>query len=257
MITLKKYSGLLAAVCILSILLPTLAVRNADFKTCEQSRPCKSNRARAARSSSAEYASAWRSPYRIQERPVWLKDQKSLHAKLVNDLYPHVSFALNATFVEGSEGMMRIKVDQVGGLRQRFNEADRWTLVKQPTLIDQADLHLDIGSERAVVDWGQASKHGHAYRFVLSYDPLLITLYKDNQPHIVLNERGLFNMEHFREKSPKDGEGLNIQEPSAGKVVPPPDDAYPGFKDVDEEGMWEETFGGRTDSKPKGQSLST
>ncbi|EGG04914.1 family 31 glycoside hydrolase [Melampsora larici-populina 98AG31] len=262
MITLSKHPILLVVTYLCSIILPALSVRRGDFKTCDQASFCKRNRARATRAQSAEFSPSWRSPYRIAEPPVWMAEERTLRALLTNELYPHISFALNASFVSDSEGTMRIKVDQVGGLRQRYNEADRWTLLRQPSLTNQDDLKINIETEQTVVDWGQSLEHDHLYRFSLSYHPLLVTLYKDGVPHIVLNERGLFNMEHFREKSAGQDpaalqDGLNIHESSDGKVAPPIDLIHPGFKDVDEEGMWDENFGGRTDSKPKGpESLS-
>lgn len=262
MITLRSKLSAFAVIWFLSIILPTLAVRRGDFKTCDQASFCKRNRARATRAGSTEHATTWKSPYQIRHPPLWLADQRTLQAILVNDLYPDISFSLNASFVRGSEGTMRIKVDEMGGIRQRFNEADRWTLLKQPDLHVQEELRIEIGTKQTLVDWGEEGPDGaHVYRFSLTHHPLLITLYKDSQPHIVLNERGLFNMEHFREKSsetnnsetPVQGhDGLKIQETSTGNVPAPLDQAYPGFKDDSEEGMWEENFGGRTDSKPKG-----
>ncbi|KAH9824657.1 family 31 glycoside hydrolase [Melampsora americana] len=262
MITLSKHSAPLIVIYLCSIILPALSVRRGDFKTCDQASFCRRNRARATRAQSAEFSPTWRSPYKVSEPPVWIAEERTLRARLTNELYPQISFALNASFVSDSEGTMRIKIDEVGGLRQRYNEADRWTLLRQPSLSSQDELQIKIGNEETVVDWGRSSEHGHLYRFSLSYHPLLITLHKDDVPHIVLNERGLFNMEHFRQKSSGQDpaslqDGLNIHESSDGKVAPPKDLIHPGFKDVDEEGMWDETFGGRTDSKPKGpESLS-
>ncbi|KAG0145571.1 hypothetical protein CROQUDRAFT_93686 [Cronartium quercuum f. sp. fusiforme G11] len=270
MSNLKRYPTIIAtitvSILISSFILPTLAVRRTDFKTCDQAGFCKRNRARATRSISSEFSSNWISPYKVKDVPIWINDENILQVKLSNGLYPNIHFNLNASFIKGSEGMMRIKVDQIKGIRQRFNEADRWTILKQPQLINQKDLKIEIGHDQSSIEWSQKAKDGHQYRFTISYQPLLITLYRDNQPHIVINERGLFNMEHFREKSTEKSnvgeadlahEGLNIQEPSEGKVIPPLDQVYLGFKDVDEEGMWEENFGGRTDSKPKGpESLS-
>ncbi|MBW0472288.1 hypothetical protein O181_012003 [Austropuccinia psidii MF-1] len=236
------------------LILPSQSVKRGDFKTCQQAGFCNRARSRSNRAASPEYSSTWKSPYIIRQLPVWSETHNALQAILVNDLYPGIAFGLNVTFVAGSEGTLRIKLDEINGLRQRYNEADRWTLVNQPRLLTSSQLEVKIGQEQAVVIWTGAQ--GHQYQFTLQYHPLLITLLKDSQPHILLNERGLFNMEHFRAKSGDHAtttdEGLVIQQSATNNVVAAQNDLYPGFKDTSEEGMWEETFGGRTDQKPKG-----
>lgn len=234
------------------------SVKRGDFKTCDQASFCKRGRDRSIRAASPEFSATWKSPYRIQELPTWSDAHHELQARLINELYPGITFGLKVSFVEGSEGTMRIKLDEIGGLRQRYNEADKWTLVAQPKLLSSQDIKLEIGNGQTTITW--TGTRGPTYRFELEYHPLRIALLKDGQPHIVLNERGLFNMEHFRPKPPPastDGEGLVVQEATNNQVSDPLDQLYPGFKDTSEDGMWDETFGGRTDSKPKGPESLT
>ncbi|PLW22299.1 hypothetical protein PCASD_15310 [Puccinia coronata f. sp. avenae] len=241
----------LACVCLLLVVFPVVSVKRGDFKTCDQAGFCRRNRDRSVRAGSAEYGPGWKSPYLIQEPPRWLEDTNTLYTRLVNDIYPGITFGLNVTLVAESEGTLRIKLDELGGLRQRYNEADKWTLVSQPKLLSSKDIKLDIGQDQTTITW--PGIRALEYQVVLQYHPLKISLLRDGQPHIVLNERGLFNMEHFRTKSsPDQSEGLLVQDASNPQVSSNLDVLYPGFKDTTEDDMWEETFGGRTDQKPKG-----
>ncbi|POV94665.1 hypothetical protein PSTT_16731 [Puccinia striiformis] len=241
------YVFLLASVC---LILPVASVKRGDFKTCEQAGFCKRNRERSVRSSSKEYGSGWKSPYLIREQPRWSEDTNTLHATLLNELYPGIAFGLNVTVLAESEGTLRIKLDELAGLRQRYNEADKWTLLSQPKVLDSKHIKLDITQEQTSITW--SGNLAREYQFQLQHHPLKISLLRDGQPHIILNERGLFNMEHFRTKSNSDQETLVVQEPSDSQITYNPDELYPGFKETTEDGMWEETFGGRTDQKPKG-----
>ncbi|KNZ43807.1 hypothetical protein VP01_984g6 [Puccinia sorghi] len=242
---------LLASVCLLLVVFPASSVKRGDFKTCDQAGFCKRGRERSIRAGSAEYGPGWKSPYLVKEPPRWLEETNTLYARVVNELYPAIAFGLNVTLVAESEGTLRIKLDELSGLRQRYNEADKWTLLSQPKLLSSKDVKLDIAQGQTTITW--FGIRALEYQFVLQYHPLKISLLKDGQPHIVLNERGLFNMEHFRTKSNSDNpEGLIVQEAADPHVSHNPDVLFPGFKDITEDGMWEETFGGRTDQKPKG-----
>ncbi|KAI9616605.1 hypothetical protein H4Q26_011004 [Puccinia striiformis f. sp. tritici PST-130] len=227
------YVFLLASVC---LILPVASVKRGDFKTCEQAGFCKRNRERSVRSSSKEYGSGWKSPYLIREQPRWSEDTNTLHATLLNELYPGIAFGLNVTVLAESEGTLRIKLDELAGLRQRYNEADKWTLLSQPKVLDSKHIKLDITQEQTSITW--SGNLAREYQFQLQHHPLKISLLRDGQPHIILNERGLFIW--------------NTSEPSDSQITYNPDELYPGFKETTEDGMWEETFGGRTDQKPKG-----
>lgn len=237
----------------------THSVKRGDFKTCEQAGFCKRNRDRASRAASPEFAPGWETPYKVHDLPVWSEERNTLHATLRNELHTDITFGLNITFLHEGQGTLRIKIDQMNGLRQRFNEADKWTLWKQPSLLTSKDLQLVIGNNQTTVRW--PGIRDHTYQFELQYSPLLVTLLKDDQPHVVLNERGLFNMEHFRNKprnpdQPATGD-LLVQGSDDNVITDIQNHSYPGFPDLTQDGMWEETFGGRTDSKPKGpESLS-
>lgn len=226
-----------------------VAVKKHDWKTCAQAGFCRRNRALADRAS--EHKAQWTSPYSIEGTPSF--SQGVYQAHLANALFPDVSFSLEVRFQEDST--VRILVDEVDGLRQRYNEAASWTLLKEPRVEanDQA-FKTDINARSTSISYGTSN------RVQIQHSPILITFYRDDQPHIVLNERGLFNMEHFRKKSidaPKESdkpdEILSETQPDAQTILQDTkDDKFAKFLEKSEDGLWEETFGGRKDTKPKG-----
>ena len=66
-------------------------------------------------------------------------------------------------------------------------------------------------------------------------------------------------MEHFRVKTVgEQPEEIVVQDPAhpEEQLVVVKEEAFPGFLPPTEDGMWEETFAGKTDTKPKGVPLS-
>lgn len=89
------------------------------------------------------------------------------------------------------------------------------------------------------VKFGPEGKH----EAVIKHSPFGVEFIRDGEIQVVFNDRGLMNVEHWRakvEKEKKDGEEGQTEE------------------SVDEESTWwEESFGGNTDSKPRGPESST
>jgi alpha 1,3-glucosidase len=69
---------------------------------------------------------------------------------------------------------------------------------------------------------------------------------RDEQTQVRFNDRGFLNLEHWRPKiEKKEGEEGEKKEGEEGEAE--------DTKDIEVEGTWwEETFGGNTDSKPRG-----
>lgn len=203
----------------------------------------------------SSHSSQWSSPYTLGAlQPVSSEDQASYRADLKNNLFPDISFELLLDFT--TDGNARIRVDEVGGLQQRFNEAADWTLVAPPTVASNDQVTCQLGHKQSIFVYG----HKQNQRVVLEHSPLKVTFERDGSPQIVLNERGLFNMEHFRikpdAKGPEtDSEKLVVQD--AAQAHPSAQAAYPHFLPDTDEGMWEEKWKKWTDTKPKGpESLS-
>lgn len=228
---------------------PSLAVKRGDFKTCDQSGFCKRNRALADRS--VEKGDSWTSPYSIRS-PSFNASAGSFTAEVGNALFPTISFSLEVRFQK--DGVARILMDEVDGLRQRYNEAGMWAVQTEPILErEEGGYTLDITNERTSITYAEGRQE-----VIIRHSPILITFLRDGTPHIVLNQRGLFNMEHFRIKAvgggETEGDELVIQGAHEGEdIVVVKEEAFPGFSPENEDTMWEETFGGKTDTKPKGQ----
>lgn len=223
---------------------PVRAVRRHEFKTCAQSGFCRRNRALADRA--GEHKSTWTSPYTLSSPS--FRDG-SLHASISNALFPAIKFSLEVRIHQ--DGAARILMDEIDGLRQRYNEAGMWAVQTTPLLAEDSDVHVTYATGETRITYGP----GHRHELRLEHSPILLTFSRDGQPHVVLNERGLLNMEHFRVKQiGKDSEEVVVQDETnpGQQTVIIKEQAFPGFLPTDEDGMWEETFGGKTDPKPKG-----
>jgi alpha 1,3-glucosidase len=217
-----------------TLLVSTLAVKRHDFKTCDQSGFCKRNRAFADRSQH----DGWLSPYALSA-PTF--EGGKLSAQIANEVYPSIKFRLDVTFQ--ADGVARVQMDEVDGLRQRYNEAPKWTLepsTQPKTLTDSSDFNPTFDPNQTRIKYNSGR-----YELVIDHSPIKLTFLRDGAPHVVVNERGLLNMEHFRLKPVGEGD-----EGVAEKVT---HDKYPHFVADEEIGEWEESFGGKKDSKPKGE----
>ena len=164
-----------------------------------------------------------------------------------------VEFPLKITFLQN--GAARMTVDELKrqkkdvelrhgsqARKERYNEASSWALVTE----DKPDKTV-IGEERkgeTIVRYGPSNR----YRAVIKHAPFSIDFFRENEIQINFNGKGLFNMEHWRpkgQKEKKEPEVIKEGEESAAVEQ----QVEPG---EDESTWWEETFGGNTDSKPKG-----
>jgi alpha 1,3-glucosidase len=82
------------------------------------------------------------------------------------------------------------------------------------------------------VSFGVGGKH----EAVIKHAPFGMEFLRDGEVQIVLNERGLMNVEHWRAKVEN-----QKKEDDAGETTA-----------ASEETWWDESFGGNTDSKPRG-----
>jgi alpha 1,3-glucosidase len=226
-----------------------VTVKHENFKTCDQSGFCKRNRAYA--DNAAGLANQWESPYRIASDSLsWENGQlKGTIIKAINSNGETVRLPITISFLES--GSARVVIDEEKRLKgdielrhdskirkERYNEAESWAIVGGLELSKTATE--DRGSARSIVTYGPDRK----FEAVISYAPFGIDFKRDKATQIRFNDRGLLNMEHWRPKidkpEPETNEG---EEASATPEVPTGED---------ESTWWEETFGGATDSKPRG-----
>ena len=228
-----------------------LAVKHHDFKTCSQAGFCRRGRALASRAKEA--SSTWKSPYSIDAQSTAISADKSSFTAIVHSsIYPNIMFKLDVRAHD--DGVFRVRMNEVDGLRKRYDEAAKWALVEEPKLSKK-------------IAWTQTKKEMKAVNgkveLRVNYSPLRITMLRDGKEEVVLNGRGLLHMEHFRlkdepattvEAPPAQDEQVVMDAPSEPQPPSPKLSAW--FEGEEEDGYWDEQFNSWTDSKPKGKRAS-
>ncbi|ERL92990.1 neutral alpha-glucosidase AB [Dendroctonus ponderosae] len=199
----------LAGLVLLAATSTTLAVDKNNFKTCEQSSFCRRLR---------KYEEG-ASPYRLDFTNV-KKEGSTIEFGLINKEFPTVQLKLVLQGI--SHDIFRVTVDEVNGLYHRY--IPRVALNGDPepatlTIQEQTDNSMTVKAE--------------SQKVVITADPLKLEFYYGDEVQTVVNARGLFAFEHYRNK-PADGE-VDVQ-----------------IKD--DPGAWEENFKSHHDSKPRGPS---
>ncbi|KAF2230933.1 glycoside hydrolase family 31 protein [Viridothelium virens] len=238
--------------CLYTLFTPALTVKKQDFKTCDQSGFCKRNRAYS--DTAISQSSSWTSPYTLDAQSIAFKGGQLTGIVLKNlpQSGENLRLPLTINFLES--GLARVSIDeekrQKGEIelrhgskarKERYNEAEKWAIVGGQQLSKGAAVSKDSEEGTTKVLYGPAS----GYEAIIRHRPFVIDFKRDGETHIQFNERGLLNVEHWRPKiekePPKEGEENKAEEEQ--KIVDPAED---------ESTWWEETFGGNTDSKPKG-----
>ena len=241
----------LSSLLVLAAVPAALAVKSHDFKTCSQAGFCRRGRALSAR---AAENPAWRSPYVLDASTVTLSpDQASFTAAVTSAVYPDVKFGLEVLIHE--DGVVRVRMDEVGGLRQRYNEAASWALLEEPKVSSAIQWTVAKNGVRAV--YGPKKD----IQVDVVYEPLKVTMTRNGKEQVVLNGRGLLHMEHFRTKEsvaqskeglPTPEEGLETDDSAQVVVGAHPRTTW--FEGEEEDGWWEESFNSFNDPKPRGRS---
>ncbi|KAF8058741.1 glycoside hydrolase family 31 protein [Lyophyllum atratum] len=247
-----NYLGILS---LLLVLPTTHSLKAHDFKTCSQSGFCRRGRALSARAK--ETGSAWKSPYSVDPSSIAIaSDQATFTAGVKSSLYPDINFGLELRVHD--DGVVRVRMDEVGGLRKRYDEAASWALISEPTI--SKDIKWTSGKKDIRAVYGKKKEN----ELVVTFEPLRVALLRSGKEQVILNGQGLFHMEHFRTKTPavtqteeaapKEGEEAGADEAQA---VIKPVNPRAWFEGDKEDDYWEETFSSWTDTKPKGpESLS-
>lgn len=260
MLYAQRTAFVLALVGILLAVPATVAVRPNDFKKCKDSSFCRRIRRLSSyvEDRSAESAGHFESPYYISSSSF---DSKAsvLSTRVKSALHPHVDFSLDVLFYD--DGTSRLKMDESApryGNWKRYDEAAAWAIDQQPTPASEASVQVKIEKDQTHVTFGPDGIN----TLLLSHTPLKATFSRDGAPQVVLNERGLLHMEHYR---PKPDPFPSTSEDEATKLViqnkkrslessgydASKAQYWSGFEKEDA-GEWSEEFGGKTDSKPKG-----
>ncbi|KAJ4293472.1 glucosidase II [Kalmusia sp. IMI 367209] len=229
-------------------------VKHENFKTCDQSGFCKRNRQFA---DTVAATSSWTSPYTLDPATVTFKDGQfsATILKTLNNGEEKVKLPLTVTFLES--GVARVTLDEEKRLKgditlrhdskirkERYNEASKWALVGGLNVADGAALSETVEQGYTKVFYGEGSKH----QAIIRHAPFGIEFQRDGETQVKFNERGLLNLEHWRPKIEKPAEEKKEGEEEK-KEEEKKEEEVTG---EDESTWWEESFGGNTDSKPRG-----
>jgi len=232
------------ALLVLVLFTPAFSVKPGHFKTCSQVGFCRRGRALSGR---AKENPSWHSPYSLDASSIAISpDQASFTARVKSSIYPNVKFGLELRVHD--DGVVRVRMDELDGLRKRYDEAASWALVKEPEI--SRDIRWIFGEKEIRAVYGETQD----IEAVVAYEPLVVSLLRNGKAEVVLNGRGLLHMEHFRtESKPEPLNPADVPEEGSDddevvlKVNP-----HAWFEGDSEDGWWTETFSSWTDSKPKG-----
>ena len=209
-----------------------ISVDRNKFKTCSQSGFCNRHRSLSF--------SPLVSVYSVVPSSVSVSSSlSSVSASLVNTKFS-ASRPLNLTIQVLRNGIVRVNVEEKQGIHDRFRVKD---VIMEDALQGMEGVKTEQDEKGQVIQ--SFNVEGTTCVVRLQMSPFLIEVDLNEERVFALNSRGLFEFEQYRsEKNP-------APSPSAEDGVSPVENgAFP----FDREGMWEETFGGHTDSKPRGPS---
>lgn len=242
-----RLSALLGLVALL-LVEDAFAFKAHDFKTCSQSGFCRRGRALAARAKDSK--DTWKSPYSVVADSVSINpSEATFTARVKSSLYPDIKFGLELRVHE--DGVVRVRMDEIDGLRKRYDEAASWALIAEPKISDT--IRWTAGKRDIRATYGPKKD----FELVVSYEPLRVTLSKNGKEQVVLNGRGLLHMEHFRNKPQteevKEADKVAEDKGAEGvQEVLKAENPRAWFEGDKEDDFWEESFLSWTDSKPKG-----
>ncbi|RKO90353.1 glycosyl hydrolases family 31-domain-containing protein [Blyttiomyces helicus] len=202
-------------------------VKHADFKRCDQSGFCRRQRAYA---DLADKLPNFRSPYLVSTRSVSVDESAGIVTAQILNLAENKAFNLEVSLLDHNSARVRIR--EAEPLKPRY-EAPLSDLV-----IASSGLAPDAAPEAAEavsVSWGPNT-------FTIHADPFAFELAVDGIPAITFNGRNYFNFEHTRAKA---------AEPAVVEHDAAPE-AAARLRDELKKDLWEESFNGKSDSKPNG-----
>lgn len=206
-------------------------MKHENFKKCSQSGFCQRNRALADDVSGK--GSSWSSPYSLQSDSTSLANGKLVGTIVkTTETNEEVRLSLVVSFLES--GVARVKVDEERRMKkdielrhdsvvrkERYNEVEKWVISGGLTPSSSAKLVQDSEAGITKVLYGP----DHKFQAVIRHSPFQVDFLRDGESHVQLNGKGYLNVEHWRPKTDLDSEDST---------------------------WWEESFGGNTDSKPRG-----
>ncbi|KAJ3044472.1 hypothetical protein HDV00_001899 [Rhizophlyctis rosea] len=221
-------------------------VKQQDFKTCNQSGFCRRHRAYA---DLADITTNHVSPYELVPGSVKVDEHKGLVTADLIDSVSKVPFTFSIAFFE--KNTARVQIKEAKPPKPRYHEAAEFAIEKLPYYVPVKDASST--DDEVTVTFGDDKQN----RLVLHKKPFQFEFSVNGVPAVSFNERGYLYYEHQRAK--EDPPALEKQEAAAEDV---PADHEQNLSDHEEEvkrlkeelekDLWQETFNGKTDTKPHG-----
>lgn len=152
-----------------------------------------------------------------------------------------VQLPLNITFLKS--GLARVVLDEEKrrtseielrheskARKERYHESQDWAIVGGLDVDASAKLAVSNDADVSTIQYGDSLQNTAIIRSV----PFGIQFQRNGKTEVQLNNRGFMNLEHWRPKL-EDQEGQP-----------------PHYEGEDQSTWWEESFGGNTDTKPRG-----
>jgi len=127
---------------------------------------------------------------------------------------------------------------------KRYNETAKWVLVNENPAISTSSA-VKLSSSRGV----DTIAYNDGLSIQVERYPFKLTQLRNGKPEIVLNDRSLFHMEHFRNKELEKQEEILSE---GEQVVLKGGEMDRSWFEEHDKDMFEEKFRSWTDSKPKG-----
>ncbi|KAI4180105.1 MAG: hypothetical protein LQ346_007061 [Caloplaca aetnensis] len=234
-----------ALICcyLFTVFKPTVAVKHENFKTCNQSGFCTRNRAYADKATAG--GPSWTSPYSLDSRTISVK-KGQLTAVVIKSLdgsSEAVRLPLTISLLES--GTARVTLDeerrQKGDIelrhgsparKERYSGVQDWAIVGG--LNPDDEITASVEEQQTVIRYGLKKD----FKAVIQHAPFAIDFFRKDEIQIRFNANGWLNLEHWR--------------PKIDREKPEEEEPAPSEPAEDESTWWEESFGGNTDTKPKG-----
>ena len=131
---------------------------------------------------------------------------------------------------------------------------ERYNLVANAVLIGGKELDMAV-NKFVKRDNSTRIRYGSRVdqEIIVHHYPFKIEFLREDKVEMVLNERNFMNFEHWRPKTDKKKQQQETEGEVGDEQMTKIDDDN---GEVEEDGMWEESFNGKLDSKPRGGSSS-
>ena len=161
-----------------------------------------------------------------------------------------VNLPLVLTFLESGVARLTINEERSGieklrhdskARKERYDEAEKWVLVGGLDVSTTAEMMEEEGQTR--VKYGPSK----VFECLITHAPFRVDFKRDGETQVLFNGRDFLNYEHWlypRDYEKKVDVDSDEPEGEAGTTPEPPSE--------DQSTWWDESFGGNTDSKPKG-----